>query len=272
MTRELNGLELQEFIMQRQLHQVRNLRQEHSIVPKLRIIVSDTAADVINTYIRMKKRFAAEIEIEVEVRSVPFVEIADEITKANEDSTVQGVILQLPIDDPTKTDELCNLISAEKDVDGLGKGGIYPSATARAIDWLLAGYNVELKGKHITIVGNGKLVGNPLGKLWKKQGLLVTILDENSADIQETLRQSDVIVAAAGVPRLIKSEDVKLKAVVVDAATTSENGVIVGDVDESVRARDDITITPIRGGVGPLTYTVLFDHLIEACFRKVGKL
>ncbi|MGB4762308.1 MAG: bifunctional 5,10-methylenetetrahydrofolate dehydrogenase/5,10-methenyltetrahydrofolate cyclohydrolase [Candidatus Saccharimonas sp.] len=272
MARLLNGLELQGFIQERQARQVRNLRQEHGIIPKLCIIVSDQASPVIHTYIRMKQRYADDTEISMEVRSVPFAEIPAAIRAANEDEAIQGVILQLPIDDPTKTDEYCNLISPAKDIDGLGTGAFYPSATAQAVDWLLAGYNVSLEGKHITIVGNGKLVGGPLSRLWKSQGFAVTVLDEHSADVDEVLRMSDIIVSAAGVPRLVKSEQIKTGAVVVDAGTTSENGVIVGDVEESVRDRSDVTITPIKGGVGPLTYTVLFDHLIEACLRLVGKL
>lgn len=272
MARLLNGLELQGFIQERQAKQVRNLRQEHGVIPKLCIVVSDKASPVIHTYMRMKQRYAADILIDVEIREVPFSEIPATIRAVNDDDSVQGVILQLPIDDPSKTDEYCNLISPAKDIDGLGSGAMYPSATAQAIDWLLAGYNVSLEGKHIAIVGNGKLVGNPLGKLWKGQGFAVTILDENSDSVNETLSMSDIIVAAAGVPRLVKSEQIKSGAVVVDAGTTSENGAIVGDVEESVRERSDVTITPIKGGVGPLTYTVLFDHLIEACLRKAGKL
>lgn len=272
MAKLLNGLELQGYIQERQARQVRNLRQEHGIVPRLRIIVSDNASTVIGVYMRTKQRYAAEIAIEVEVQSTAFADIPAAIQTANEDDAVQGVILQLPIDDPSKTDEYCNLISPAKDVDGLGSGALYPSATAQAIDWLLAGYNVSLEGKHIAIVGNGKLVGGPLSRLWKSQGFSVTVLDEHSSDVDEVLRASEVIVSAAGVPRLVKDEQVQSGAVVVDAGTSSENGVIVGDVEESVRERRDVTITPVKGGVGPLTYTVLFDHLIEACLRKAGKL
>ncbi len=272
MARLLNGLELQGYIQERQARQVRNLRQEHGIVPRLRIIVSDKATAVIGVYMRMKQRYAADIGIEVDVQSRAFVDIPAAIRAANEDDTVQGVILQLPIDDPSKTDEYCNLISPAKDVDGLGSGALYPSATAQAIDWLLAGYNVPLEGKHIAIVGNGKLVGGPLSRLWKSQGFSVTVLDEHSADIDDVLRASEVIVSATGVPRLVKDGQVQSGAVVVDAGTSSENGVIVGDVEDSVRERRDVTITPTKGGVGPLTYTVLLDHLIEACLRRAGKL
>ena len=270
--KELNGLELQGYIKARQLRQVRNLRQQFGIVPKLCIIKSTAAPDVIQTYVRMKQRYADDVLIEVEVLTLDQSSMPEAIRRANESREIQGIIIQLPIDDPSETEMLCDLISPTKDVDGLGRGALYPSATAQAIDWLLAGYNVELQDKHIAVVGNGKLVGNPLSKMWKQRGLMVTVLDEYSEDAEKVLSQSDVIVSATGVPRLITSQKVALGAVVVDAGTTSENGQIVGDVDESVRIRDDVTITPVKGGVGPLTITVLFEHVIEACFKQAGQL
>lgn len=272
MAKSLNGLELQGFIEERQLRQVRNLRQEHHIVPRLVIVMSNHTDDVIGAYVRMKQRYAEDIGVEVDVRVVSQAEMAATIEQANADMAVQGIILQLPIDDPAQTDELCSLISPAKDVDGLGSGGFFSSATAQAIDWLLAGYNVELEGKRIALIGNGKLVGNPLGRMWKSRGLAVTILDDTSTDVERVVSASDIIVTATGVPRLVKSDWVKSGAVVVDAGTASEGGHIVGDVDPAVRERSDVTITPEKGGVGPLTYTVLFDHLIEACLRQVGKL
>lgn len=273
MTRLLNGLELQGFIMERQAKQVRNLRQEHRIIPKLLIIKSDSSSDVINAYVRMKQRYADDVLIEVEVASLSQNAMHEAIKRANVDDTIHGIIVQLPLDDPRETDALCNLIAPEKDVDGLGGSGMFPSATAEAIDWLLAGYNVELKGKRITLVGHGKLVGAPLAKLWLARGLDVTILDEHSENSNDVLLRSDVIVSATGVPRLLTSDKIPIDAVVVDAGTASEGGVIVGDVDPKVReARDDLTITPDKGGVGPLTYTLLFDHVIQAALKKAGQL
>jgi methylenetetrahydrofolate dehydrogenase (NADP+)/methenyltetrahydrofolate cyclohydrolase len=272
MARELNGLELQGFIKQRQLRQVRNLRQQFGITPKLLIIKSTSASEVINTYIRMKQRYARDIFIDVEVVAVDETEMPTYIQRANADSNIQGIIVQLPLKDPSQTNIICNMIDPKKDVDGLGANAGFPSATAQAIDWLLTGYSVELTGKQIAIVGTGKLVGAPLAAMWKARGLSVTTLDESSVNVQETLRGSDIIVTATGVPRLITAESVKQKAVVVDAGTASEGGFIVGDVDDSVRERKDVSITPVKGGVGPLTYTVLFDHLIEACLRNAGQL
>lgn len=272
MTKLLDGIELQSYIKERQLRQVRNLRQQYHIVPRLLIIKSLGVSEVIDTYVRMKTRYANDIMIEVLVESHADDEMIARIKSANEDPTIQGIIVQLPIDDVTKTDQICNTISAEKDVDGLAQGSLYPSATAQAIDWLLAGYGIALEQKRITIVGNGKLVGNPLSRLWRERGFAVTVLDDTAERVSETLQQSDVIVSATGVPHLIKTEDVAPGAVVVDAGVASEKGKIVGDVVDAVRDRPDITITPAKGGVGPLTYTVLFDHLIEACLKRAGQL
>ena len=273
MTKLLSGLELQGFIMERQAKQVRNLRQEYNVIPKLLIIKSDTSSEVINTYVRMKQRYAGDVLIEVEVASLPQHVMPEAIQAANDDETIHGIIVQLPLADPSETDRLCNMIAPEKDVDGLGESAAFPSATAEAIDWLLAGYNIELIGKRITLVGQGKLVGAPLAKLWQGRGFNVTVLDENSANTSDVLLHSDVIVSATGVPRLLTSEVIPIGAVVIDAGTASEGGVIVGDVDPAVREeRTDLTITPEKGGVGPLTYTLLFDHVIQAALKRVGKL
>ena len=160
----------------------------------------------------------------------------------------------------------------EADVDGLGAAAAYASATAEAIDWLLTGYNVELRDKHIVLLGHGKLVGAPLAKLWKSRGLQVTVLDEHSDRVAETLQRSDVIVSATGVPRILKAEWVKPGAIVVDAGTASEGGTIVGDADERLRERTDVMMTPAKGGVGPLTYTLLFDHVIQSALKNAGQL
>ncbi len=270
--KELNGKELQGFIKQRQARQVRNLRQEYGVVPKLVIIMSKNASQAIQTYVRMKTRYAADILIDVDVQAVAQADIVAAIEQANNDLAVQGIILQLPIDDVSQTEKLCQLIAPEKDIDGLGANSIYPSATAQAIDWLLAGYNIELSDKQIAIVGRGKLVGAPLEKMWQQRGLNVQVYDKTNPATADSLQKCNVIVTATGVPHLITSEMIAPETVVVDAGTASEGGVLVGDVDNAVRQRSDITITPQKGGVGPLTYTVLFDHLIEACLRQVGKL
>lgn len=272
MAKELNGAELAGFIKERQLKQVRNLRQEHKIVPKLLIIKSIGASDVIDTYIRMKQRYAEDILIETEVLALNEGDIVDKIHAANIDSNVYGIIVQLPLLENSQIDKILGEISPEKDVDGLGGGAHYPSATAEAVDWLLTGYGIELEGKNIAILGRGRLVGAPLEAMWRERGLRVVAFDIDSGDIRESVRSSDIVVTATGVPGRLTSADVGDNVIVVDAGTASEGGVIVGDASDDLRARQDVTITPVRGGVGPLTIAVLFDHVIQAALKKAGKL
>jgi methylenetetrahydrofolate dehydrogenase (NADP+)/methenyltetrahydrofolate cyclohydrolase len=264
MARLLNGSELAGYIKERQARQVRALRQSSRVFPKLVIIKSKGASAVIDTYVRMKRRYGDDILIETEVLTLGEDEMPQAVKRLNEDTSVHGIIIQLPLDDTTKTDEIVNLVAPEKDVDGLGKDPRFDSATALAISWLLAGYAVELKNKKLTIVGKGRLVGAPLARMWEKSGYDVTVLDRSRDDMADVLRASDVIVTATGVPRLITSMMVPVGATVVDAGTASEDGFIVGDVDPELRDRDDLKITPEKGGVGPLTIVALFDNVIQS--------
>lgn len=266
--RILDGRELADFVKERQAKQVRNLRQSWNVFPKLVIIIANQDT-VIDTFVRLKQEYGEDILIDVDVRRVQQSKVREAIQAANDDETVHGIILQLPLSDPSETDALVALISPDKDVDGLNAHSKYISATATAIDWLLAGYNVTLKDRMIAIVGQGRLVGAPLAKLWSNAGLTVVTHDIHTQDLQGELRKADIIVAATGVGGLITSQMISPGKVVVDAGTSSENGVIVGDVAEDVRERQDLTITPIRGGVGPLTIAALFDNVMQAARATV---
>lgn len=264
--RELNGRELVGFIKERQAHQVRGLRQHFKVVPKLAIITT-IDSPVIDLYVRLKCNYAADIAVETEVYRTTSQAVGDLLAQLNADPSVKGIIVQLPLDDPAQTDAVVNLITPEKDVDGLGQNAKWDSATATAINWLLAGYNVNLSGKRLALVGNGRLVGAPLLKMWRNSGLDVTVYDESTTDKLATeLINYDVIVSAAGVPGLIKSEMLHPGAVVVDAGTASEGGKVVGDLDPAARQRSDLTVTPEKGGVGPLTIAALLDNVIRASY------
>lgn len=259
----LNGAELVSFIQERQAKQVRALRQAHKVFPKI-VIITTGNNPVIDTFIRLKAAYGEEILIDVEVLEVAQDSVRASIEAANSDPSVHGIVVQLPLQDPSETDRLVSLIAPEKDVDNLGGGDVFVSATATAIDWLLAGYNVQLKERKIAIVGRGRLVGAPLERLWRTAGLDVSVYDDATEDLTSQLRQADIIVTATGSPGLITSGMVSPGSVVVDAGTASEGGVIVGDVAPEVRERSDLVITPVRGGVGPLTIAVLFDNVITA--------
>ena len=267
MVKDLNGSELAGFIKERQAHEVRALRSR-KIFPKL-VIIRDSDNPVITKYVNLKQSYGKDIGIDVIDKKVQSIEEAkDAIVEANNDKTVSGIIVQLPLRDTARTDEVVNLIDPKKDVDGLSQTTpddkrVFYSATATALNWLLAGHDIELSGKKIAIVGRGRLVGAPLEKMWQNSGHNITVFRHDS-DLSK-LKEFDLIVSATGVPHLIKSEMVKPDAVIVDAGTASEGGVLVGDVDDSVRSRNDIkAITPIKGGVGPLTVAVLFDDVIQA--------
>lgn len=264
----LDGLELVGYIKERQAKQVRALRQSWRVLPRLAIV--QTIDDpVIDTYVRLKQAYGEDILVDVDVYKINQSELAATITRLNADEFVYGIIVQLPLADPAETQAMVDLIVPEKDVDGLGAGALLTPATPQAIDWLLAGYNVTLEGAVIAIVGNGRLVGSPLSRLWQKAGLNVSVYDDATIDLADKLIEADIIVTATGVPGLITASMVKPGAVVVDAGTASEHGKIVGDVADDVRVLDDITITPVRGGVGPLTVAALFDNVITAA-RKVA--
>lgn len=267
MTKLLNGAELAGYIKERQAKQIRALRQAWKVFPRLVILATPSASQAIQTYVRYKQEYGEDILIDVTVETVEQHELRDVIARYNADETVHGIIVQLPLDNPAETDEIVNQIAPEKDVDGLGQSAAFESATAVAVNWLLTGYGVDLAHKQIALVGRGRLVGGPLERMWQASGYAVTTLDDTSTDMAAVLKQSEIIVSATGVPRLITSALVPAGAVVVDAGTASENGVLVGDVDASVRERDDISITPERGGVGPLTIAALFDHVITAAQR-----
>ena len=262
--RELNGSELAGFIKERQAKQVRALRQAWHINPRL-AIVTDVENPVIETYMRLKQRYGADILIDVEIHRVPAGGALEVIQELNNRDDVQGIILQLPISNSDQTEELLESIREDKDVDGLRKKAIFQAATPTAISWLLAGYGVDLKGKKVAIVGRGRLVGAPLEKMWLKSDVDVTVFEKGD-DLSQLINY-DIIVSATGVPGLIKSQMIKTKTVVVDAGTASENGKIVGDASEDVRQRNDVTITPKKGGVGPLTVSALFDNVITACLK-----
>jgi len=264
----LDGRELADYVKERQAKQVRALRQAWNTFPKLAIIVANDSP-VIDTFVRLKRAYGDDVLIEVDIHKIEQSSVAERIEALNSDKTVHGIVLQLPLANPDETDALIALIAPEKDVDGLGPQAHYVSATATAIDWLMAGYNVTLRERKIAIVGNGRLVGAPLAKLWSNGGLDVTVYDDATHDLQEPLRSADIIVTATGVPGLIHSTMIAPGAVVVDAGTASEGGVIVGDVGSDVREREDLTITPVRGGVGPLTIAALFDNVITAARKTV---
>jgi methylenetetrahydrofolate dehydrogenase (NADP+)/methenyltetrahydrofolate cyclohydrolase len=247
---------------------VRSLKQSQHVQPKL-AIVQTVDNPVIDKYVSLKKVYGQDIGIEVEHFKLQQNDALSTIASLNQDPTVHGIIIQLPLADPSQTDSLVNAVNPQKDVDGLGENHVLDPATPMAINWLLTGYNIELKNKNILIVGRGRLVGKPLFNMWQQSGLQVTCIDETAGDITKYTQAANIVITATGVPSLITSEMLRPDTVLVDAGTASESGKVVGDIADDVRDRHDLTITPAIGGVGPLTVVALFDNVIRATQASV---
>lgn len=262
----LNGRELAEFIKERQAHEVRALRQAWDIEPKLAIIVT-VDNPVIDVYMRLKKHYGADLLIDVDIHRVTQAEVPELLNQLNSDDSVHGIIIQLPLANLEQTDELVNMVNPDKDVDALGDKATFDPATPMAIMWLLAGYNVDLRGKKVLLIGRGKLVGAPLERILLDSDIDVQVADRETTDLAAEVHDADVIVTATGSPAILYAEMIKQGAVVVDAGVASEDGKTVGDVAADVYERDDLTLTPVKGGVGPLTVCALFENVIRAARR-----
>lgn len=268
--RLLNGRELAGFIKERQAHEVRALRQAHNVRPRLAIIRTNPDP-VVDSYMKLKQGYGEDILIDVDVHTIDQTEAVARISQLNQDDSVHGIIVQIPLPDRSKTDETLDAVSPSKDVDGLAKQTTFDPATPMAISWLLAGFNVDLNGKKIVIVGHGRLVGQPLARMWQASGYDVVVADKRTPDLGSLTRGADVLVCATGIPGLIKSDMVKQDVVIVDAGVATDSNGLVGDVSPDVRELPDVTITPEKGGVGPLTVCALFENVIRAAKGKADE-
>jgi len=266
--RLLNGTELAGFIKERHAQQVRALRAD-KIYPKLAIVQAKDDP-IINTYVRLKQEYGADIGVEVERHISLQSEVPKILNKLSISKEVHGIIVQLPLEDPSATDKIVNLVDPKKDVDALGDKSEFEPATPMAILWLLNGYNIELRGKRILLIGKGKLVGAPLEKMLKQSDLNVEVIDREIPDLKEHALEADIIITATGRPAILYPDMIKTGAVIVDAGVASESGKTVGDLAPEVYDRQDLTLTPLKGGVGPLTVCALFENVIRAARNAKG--
>lgn len=263
MKKELNGAELAEFIKERQVHAVLGLRQQWRVQPKLAIIRTNPDS-VVDSYMRIKQSYGEDIAVDVVVHSIEQSAALKTIAALNADPTVHGIIVQIPLPDTTQTEQILNAVMSEKDVDGLAEESLFDAPTPVAINWLLSGYNIDLKNKQIVIVGNGRLVGRPLTKLWQQSGLKPEVLDKQSIDHLPHIASADILVTATGAPGIITADMVNPRAVIIDAGVATDSNGLIGDVAEDVRDLPEVIITPVKGGVGPLTVAALFENVITA--------
>ena len=204
-----------------------------------------------------------------------------EIEKLNNDNNIDGILVQLPIPKHINELKVINAISAEKDVDGfhttnIGKmmigdeTGFLPCTPAGVIQ-MFEEYNIDLEGKDVLVIGQSNIVGKPMTLLLINKRATVQVCNSKTKNLPEKLQKADVVVAAAGSPKLVKGSDVKEGVVVIDIGINRVNGKICGDVDFEEVSQKASYITPVPGGVGPMTIAMLIKNTFKSYKQKVGK-
>jgi len=201
-------------------------------------------------------------------------ELLQEINKLNKNDRINGILVQLPLPAHINELKIIDSISPEKDVDGfhvsnIGKMVIgdetgFLSCTPYGIMQLLEEYKIEISGKDAVIIGRSNIVGKPMALMFIQKGATVQVCNSNTKDLRKKLNEADIIIVAAGVPKLLKKEDVKEGAVVIDVGINRVDGKICGDVDYEEVAEKTSYITPVPGGVGPMTIASLIKNTFKS--------
>ena len=253
--------------------------KSRNIVPTLKIIqVGDNQAS--NVYVRNKIKLSETVGINTTVDKLPEniteTELIDRIKDLNNDKNINGILVQLPIPSHLSEKEVIETIVPDKDVDCFNLVNVGKLWTAKKQDIylkpctpcgvieMLKKYNIEMSGKHVVIIGRSNIVGKPQAALFLLENATVTICHSKTTNLKEVCKQADILVAAIGRAKMINHEYIKQGAVVIDVGMNrDENNKLCGDVDfEDVK---DIVsyITPVPGGVGPMTITILLKNLIN---------
>lgn len=249
------------------------------IRPSLAVIQigNDEASDI---YVKNKEKTCNEVGIYFRHfkfdDDTPELTIINKIKELNNDEYVNGIIVQLPIPEKYNEKRILNTIINSKDVDGLtdintgrlvnGKKTLVP-CTPLGILTLLKKYEIEIAQKDVVIVGRSKLVGKPLANLLLNEDATVTICHKMTKDLKEKTKQADILIVAAGCPNLITADMVKKDAVVIDVGINRVDGKLQGDVDFDKVSKVASYITPVPGGVGPLTVASLLTNVMT-CYKN----
>jgi methylenetetrahydrofolate dehydrogenase (NADP+)/methenyltetrahydrofolate cyclohydrolase len=244
------------------------------------LVGEDPASEV---YVGMKIKACAEVGIE-SIHQQPEASIRQEelealVEELNADDAVDGILVQMPLPDHLDSDRIVALIDPRKDVDGLtpvnagllahGTPGLTPCTPAGVME-LLDHEGVEVEGAHAVVVGRSKLVGVPVARLLLMANATVTTCHSRTRDIDAVCAQADILVAAVGVPRLLGAAAVKPGAVVIDVGVNRLEEGLVGDVDFDAAAEVASAITPVPGGVGPMTIAMLLHNTLQAARMRSG--
>ena len=231
-------------------------------------------------YVKNKQKKAREVNIESEVIKLPKEitekDLLNKIKELNKNSDVSGILVQLPIPKHIKKEKVINSIDPNKDVDGFhpqnvgnlasGNEAIVPCTPLGCL-FLVKNVVKDLSGKHAVIIGRSNLNGKPMAQLLLKEDCTVTILHSKSKDLKFECKRADILISAAGICEMVKGDWVKKGAIVIDVGINKKNDKITGDVDFDDVKKVAKAITPVPGGVGPMTIACLLKNTIK-CFKR----
>ena len=275
----ISGREVAEQILTTDLKNKVIALNENNIKPKLVVVlVGDVKASA--SYVAQKEKFAVKAGIESEVRrfkkDVTEDEILTVIDNINNDKSIHGVIVQLPLPDHISVAKVLNRIHPSKDVDGftptnvgklfLGEDTLV-SCTPKGIMQMLASTGTNLTGKNVTVVGRSNIVGKPVAILCLQQHATVTMCHSRTKDLNAKLADADIVIVAVGIPKFIHGDQIPEGSIVIDVGIHNIDGKLCGDVDFDSASIKASSITPVPGGVGPMTVCALIENTIIAAER-----
>ncbi|MGO1528268.1 bifunctional methylenetetrahydrofolate dehydrogenase/methenyltetrahydrofolate cyclohydrolase FolD [Senegalia sp. (in: firmicutes)] len=278
----INGKEVSKKIREELQNEIDQLK-EKGITPGLSvIIVGDNPAS--KTYVKSKDKACKQLGMKSEVHSldgdVSEEELLNLIDKLNNDETIHGILVQLPLPNHIDEKKVIEKISPNKDVDGfhpinagkllVGEDTFIP-CTPHGIIKLMESENIDIEGKRAVILGRSNIVGKPISLLLLEKNATVTICHSKTENLKEITKEADILIAAIGKANFVKSDMVKDGAIVIDVGINRVDGKLVGDVDfDSVNKLNGF-ITPVPGGVGPMTITMLIYNTVIAARRLEGE-
>lgn len=278
----ISGLEVSSKIKEDLISKVQTLNK-NGIYPCLcTILVGDDPASTI--YVRNKHRACSEVGIETKDNkidsSIEEKKLIELIKSLNEDPSIHGILMQLPLPPHINQFNVINAINPKKDVDGLtyynaglllNKRSTFIPCTPLGVMELLKYYNIEIKGKDVVIVNRSILVGKPIALLLLDKDATVMICHSHTKDINDKVRNADIVITAVGNRKVftLSEESVKEGVVVIDIGITRENGKIKGDVDFENVSKKASWITPVPGGVGPMTIAMLLKNTVIAASSSI---
>jgi len=254
------------------------LKEKTSKVPGLTVILVGNYPPS-EIYVKNKIKNSKEVGIKSNVirysNDVSEEEVLKKIDELNKDENVSGILVQLPLPEQISKEKIINIINPSKDVDGFhpinvgnlasGQKAIIP-CTPLGCSILIKKVEKDLTGKHAVIIGRSNLNGKPMAQLLLKENCTVTIVHSKTKNIKEECRKADILVVAAGVPNLVKKEWVKNGVIIIDVGINKLKDKIVGDVEHNDVREKAKAITPVPGGVGPMTIACLLKNTLE-CFK-----